>query len=51
VGELNAAELNIIETQWLPAVREQWEDANDAQRADAAAFESAIAFHKMAKPW
>lgn len=51
VGELNATELGIIETQWLPAVREQWDDATDAQRADATAFEAAIAFSKMAKPW
>jgi hypothetical protein len=51
VGDLGAAELNIIESQWLPAVREQWDDASDAQRADAAAFESAIAYHKMIKPW
>jgi hypothetical protein len=51
VGELTAAELGIIENQWLPAVREQWDDASDAQRADAAAFESAIAYQKMVKPW
>jgi hypothetical protein len=51
VGDLNAAELGIIENQWLPAVREQWDDASDAQRADAAAFESAIAYQKMVKPW
>jgi hypothetical protein len=42
VGELNAAELAIIESQWLPAVREQWDDATDEQRADAAAFEAAM---------
>jgi phage recombination protein Bet len=51
VGDLGAAELGIIESQWLPAVREQWDDASDAQRADAAAFESAIAYQKMVKPW
>jgi hypothetical protein len=51
VGDLNAAELGVIEAQWLPAVREQWDDASDAQRADAAAFESAIAYQKMVKPW
>lgn len=49
IGELNGAELAIIEQQWLPAIREQWEDATDAQRADADAFERAIAFHKMQK--
>lgn len=51
VGELTPAELGIIEAQWLPAVREQWDDASDAQRADATAFESAIAYQKMVKPW
>jgi phage recombination protein Bet len=51
VGELNAAELAIIESQWLPAVREQWDDATDAQRADATAFEAAISHGKMVKPW
>lgn len=49
IGELNQAELAIIEQQWLPAIREQWDDATDAQRTDARMFESAIAFHKMAK--
>jgi hypothetical protein len=51
VGDLNAAELSIIESQWLPAVRADWDDASDAQRADAAAFEAAIAYQKMVKPW
>lgn len=51
IGELNAAELQIIENQWLPTIREQWDDATDAQRADARAFESAIAYSKMAKPF
>lgn len=51
VGDLNQAELQIIEDQWLPAIREQWDDATDAQREDARAFESAIAYSKMAKPF
>jgi hypothetical protein len=51
VGDLSAADLGIIESQWLPEVRRQWDDASDAQRADAAAFESAIAYQKMVKPW
>jgi len=51
VGELTPQELRVIETQWLPQVQQGWNDANDEQRADAKAFESAIAFHKMAKPW
>jgi phage recombination protein Bet len=51
VGELNQAELAIIEKQWLPAIREQWDDATDLQRADAEAFQRAIAYYKMEKPW
>jgi phage recombination protein Bet len=51
IGDLNQAELQVIENQWLPAIREQWDDATDAQRADARAFENAIAYHKMQKPW
>jgi phage recombination protein Bet len=51
IGELNQAELAIIENQWIPAIREQWENANDAQRLDSQMFEAAIAFYKMAKPW
>jgi hypothetical protein len=51
IGDLNQAELQVIENQWLPAIREQWDDATDAQRTDARAFESAIAYHKMQKPW
>jgi phage recombination protein Bet len=51
IGELNQAELAIIENQWLPAIRGQWEDANDAQRLDSQMFEAAIAYNKMAKPW
>lgn len=51
LGDLNANELAILETQWLPAVREQWDDATEAQRQDAIAFEAAIAASKVAKPW
>jgi phage recombination protein Bet len=51
IGDLSQAELAIIENQWLPAIRGQWEDANDAQRLDSQMFEAAIAFYKMAKPW
>jgi phage recombination protein Bet len=50
MGDLQPTELAIIERQWLPAIREQWDDATDLQRADAEAFERAIAFHKMEKP-
>jgi hypothetical protein len=51
IDELAPADLATIETQWLPAVRQQWDNATDAQRADAAAFEAAIAYQKMVKPW
>jgi phage recombination protein Bet len=51
IGELNSAELSIIENQWLPAIRAQWDNANDAQRLDAQMFDTAIAYYKMAKPW
>src|SRR4029077_15905557 len=51
IGDLNQAELAIIENQWLPKIREQWEAASDEQRLDAERFEAAIAFYKMAKPW
>jgi phage recombination protein Bet len=51
IGELNQAELAIIENQWLPKIREQWDAASDEQRLDAERFEAAIAFYKMAKPW
>lgn len=51
IGELNQAELQVIETQWLPKVREGWDKASDAQRADYSMFEAAIAFHKQTKPW
>jgi hypothetical protein len=51
VGELNEIELGIMENQWLPAVREEWDRATDIQRADAAALESAIAYRKTVKPW
>lgn len=47
VGELNQRERDVIENQWLPKIREGWEVATDDQRADALAFESAIAYHKM----
>ena len=51
IGELNSDELAIIENQWLPAIRGQWDDATDEQRTDAGMFESAIAYYKMAKPF
>lgn len=51
IGELQHAELQILEQQWIPAIREKWDEANEYQKADVAALEAAVAFHKMAKPW
>ena len=47
IGELSLPELQVLEQQWIPIIREKWEEANDYQKADVAALESAIAFHKM----
>lgn len=49
VGELPPLLLSKIETQWIPKVLEQWEEASDDQRADAKAFQAAIAASKMEK--
>lgn len=51
VGDLSVAELAAIEEQWLPKVRQVWDQVNANQKADAEAFEAAIAFSKMEKPW
>jgi len=51
VGSLSIAELQAIETQWIPKVRSVWEKVNSLQKADCEAFESAIAYYKMEKPW
>lgn len=51
VGDLSITELQAIEDQWLPKVRAIWDDVNTNQKADAEAFEAAIAYHKMENPW
>lgn len=51
VGDLAPAELGAIESQWLPKVRAVWDEVNTAQKEDAEAFEQAIAYYKVAKPW
>ena len=51
VGEFTQRELMVIDAQWLPPVLEQWDDATEAQQADAIAFQKAIAFSKQQKPW
>ena len=50
-GELNARELTILETQWMPVVLEDWDNATMEQQADANAFKMAISFSKQQKPW
>ena len=49
VGDLAIAELQAIETQWLPRVREKWDQVNTLQRKDAEAFEAALAHSKLGK--
>jgi hypothetical protein len=40
----------VIENQWMPAVRQNWDDATDEQRSDHKAFEAALAYSKMQTP-
>jgi phage recombination protein Bet len=49
VGDLSIAELQAIEAQWLPKVREVWGQVNTLQREDAEAFEAALAHSKLGK--
>lgn len=52
LGELSVPELKILEEQWVPKVREQWEtSATDLQKSEVVAMEAAIAFTKMQRPW
>jgi hypothetical protein len=51
LGDINPTDLDKIEKQWLPTVREQWDQATDAQRLDYQQFEKAISFNKLKKPW
>lgn len=51
LGELDEGDRAILENQWIPAIRDQWEKANAAQKADYPFVESCIAYYKMAKPW
>jgi hypothetical protein len=51
LGDLSPLELEVIENQWVPKIRAQWDDATDEQKKDVEMFESAIAYHKMEKPW
>jgi phage recombination protein Bet len=53
IGDLDKKELRAVEEQWIPRVRELWDQTNQDQREDYTAFEAAIAFFKMEsqKPW
>jgi hypothetical protein len=53
IGDLDKKELRAVEEQWIPKVRELWDQTNQDQREDYTAFEAAIAFFKMEsqKPW
>lgn len=51
IGDLSQQQLNEIEQRWLPRIRSEWSNASDDQRADAEAFEAAIAFYKMQPPF
>lgn len=51
VGSLNQAEISAVESQWLPKVRAKWSEASEDQQAECQAFESALAYYKMVKPW
>jgi hypothetical protein len=51
IGDLTPAQLKKIELQWLPAIRQDWDDANEAQKLDAPMFEAAIEDQKNNKPW
>jgi hypothetical protein len=43
VGDLSIQELQAIKSQWLPMVRQVWDQVNANQKADAEAFKAAIA--------
>ena len=51
VGELPPHQLEIIENQWIPIIREAWDRASQQQKDEYNAFEAAIAFHKSERPW
>ena len=48
---LSQPELQVLEEQWIPAVRKKWAEASDEQKQDVAMLEAALAYHKMEKPW
>lgn len=51
VGSLTAAEMQRIETIWVPAAHEQIAKATPEQLDDLKAIEERIAYDKTAKPW
>jgi hypothetical protein len=51
IGALSQPELQVLEEQWIPAVRKKWTEASDEQKQDVQMLEAALAYHKMEKPW
>ena len=49
VKDLSVDELLAIESQWLPKVRQAWDQVIASQQADARAFEAAIAYHGIVR--
>jgi hypothetical protein len=51
ISELEPADLLKIETQWIPKIESDMENANQDQRIEYKHFQSAIAHSKAAKPF
>jgi hypothetical protein len=51
ISELEAADLTKIETQWIPKIEQDMENASTDQRVEYKHFQSAIAHGKLAKPF
>jgi hypothetical protein len=50
MSSLSFAELQAVEANWLPKVRQVWDQVSTLQRADAEAFEAALAYFKCNTP-
>jgi hypothetical protein len=51
VGSLTAAEMQLVESKWVPAAHAQIAKATQEQLDDLKAIEERIAYDKTAKPW
>jgi hypothetical protein len=51
VGSLTAAEMQLVESKWVPAAHAQIAKATKEQLDDLKAIEERIAYDKTAKPW